>query len=300
MAINLDYYRTFYYVAVYSSISRAAEELYISQPAVSKAIRILESELKCTLFVRSSHGTTLTDDGQQLFEYVSRAFNELSSGVKSVSRNEIYESQDIYIGATESSLYSVLLPKLGIFKKEYPNVHFHISGCSTKELIDMLNDGSIDLAMGVTPVTKQTAFPIIELADVYDVVFAHIDYPINDDVPLTIEQICSQPIVGVGPNTSAGKHISDFFSEYGCSYTPAFTVETSSQVCHFVENQLGIGIAPQWTLVQYKSSNLKKLETAFSIPKRKIFLAINNKYPISPLCHQFINLIQTGMSSIDS
>ena len=47
-----------------------------------------------------------------------------------------------------------------------------------------------------------------------------------------------------------------------------------------------------WALDEYKGGNLKKLNTAFSIPTRKIFLAVNNKYPISPLCRKFIHLVR--------
>lgn len=291
MAINLEYYRAFYYVALYKSISRAAEEMFVSQPAVSKAIRNLEESLKCTLFVRSSHGSELTRNGVLLFSHVSKAFNEFELGESIVSRSALDQSQDIYIGATESSLYSVLLPKLTVFKREYPNVHFHISGCSTSELINMLAEGTVDLALGVTPIVKQTNIPITELDDVYDVVFAHKDFPIDDTVPLTIEQFLAQPLIGVRADSSAGKHITDFFGAFGYTYNPLFTVETSSQVCPLVENRLGIGIAPMWALDEYKSGNLRKLNTAFSIPTRKIFLAINNKYPISPLCRKFIQLI---------
>mgnify|MGYP002707653118 FL=1 len=100
MAINLEYYRAFYYVALYKSISRAAEEMFVSQPAVSKAIRNLEESLKCTLFVRSSHGSELTRNGALLFSHVSKAFDEFEIGESIVSRNVLDQSQDIYIGAT--------------------------------------------------------------------------------------------------------------------------------------------------------------------------------------------------------
>lgn len=291
MAISLEYYRAFYYVALYNSISRAAEEMFISQPAVSKAIKNLEDSLKCTLFVRSSHGSTLTRDGVMLFNHVAKAFSEFQAGESIVSRNTLDQSQNIYIGATESSLYSVLLRKLPVFKSEYPNVHFHISGCSTSELITMLSDGAVDFALGVTPIVKQTSIHITELADVYDVVFAHKDYPVNDVPPLTVEQLFAHPLVGVRSDTSAGKHITDYFESFGYTYKPLITVETSSQVSPLVEKRLGIGIAPMWTLDEYKGGNLRRLNTAFSIPTRKVFLATNDKYPISPLCRKFIQLV---------
>ena len=293
MYINLEYYRAFYYVAVYKSISRAAEELYISQPALSKSIQNLEKKLHCTLFTRSSQGTTLTQDGMILFNHVSHALQEFEAGEQKVSRVDSKLIQDIYIGATESSLYSIVLPLLVDFKKDYPHVRFHISGCSTGELMGMLSEGTIDLALGVTPLPDGIDHPVTELSEVQDVFFIHEDYPIDDSVPLSLEQLSHCPLVGVGPESSAGKHIACFFRENGFVYEPMFTVETSSQVSPFVRSKLGIGIAPRWTLrLTPPYHDLRELKTSFSISPRHIFLAVNHKYPMSPICQMFVRLIQ--------
>ena len=73
MDTTLSLYRIFYTVAQCGSISAAARHLYISQPAISKAIQKLEQNLDTVLFKRSSRGVTLTPDGELLFEKVKEA-----------------------------------------------------------------------------------------------------------------------------------------------------------------------------------------------------------------------------------
>ncbi len=292
MDINLEYYRAFYYVAIYQSISRAAEEMYISQPAVSKAIQNLEKQLSCSLFIRSSHGTKLTRDGTLLFAHVSNAFKEFELGEHIISRRDGYQ-EDIYIGTTESPLYSVILPILSIFKEKFPFVRFHINSYTSSDLIRILDNGMIDMAFGVTPIIQETIIPLIPLSGISDVFFVHKDFNIDDSVPLTLQQLSSFPIVSASPESSAGIHIIDFFKSCGIDYSPMFTVETSTQILPFVTNKLAIGIAPEWVLkVGAGSETLHILNTEMSIPTRKMFLAINKKYPISPVCQKFIDLVK--------
>ena len=80
MEKNLSSYRIFYAVANTENISRAAKELYISQPAISKSIQKLEENLGVKLFERSSRGVTLTPEGELLYTHVKSAFETLSLG----------------------------------------------------------------------------------------------------------------------------------------------------------------------------------------------------------------------------
>ena len=82
MDINLEYYKIFYYTAKQKSVTLAAEKLSISQPAVSQAIKHLEKDLGCALFVRTAKGVRLTKEGEMLFSYVERGYEAILSGEK--------------------------------------------------------------------------------------------------------------------------------------------------------------------------------------------------------------------------
>ena len=80
MSVNFEYYKIFYYVAKYKSITQAASLLYSSQPSISRMIKILEQELGCTLFIRTRKGVALTPEGEELFDHVAPACEELFVG----------------------------------------------------------------------------------------------------------------------------------------------------------------------------------------------------------------------------
>ena len=85
MDINLEYYKIFYYVAGSQSITLAAEQLTISQPAVSQAVKHLEQALSCPLFVRTTKGVRLTKEGEMLYSYVQRGYETILSGERKLS-----------------------------------------------------------------------------------------------------------------------------------------------------------------------------------------------------------------------
>ena len=96
---NLSSYRIFYTVANTGNISKAAKELYISQPAISKSIQKLEEGVGCKLFSRSSRGVVLTDEGKLLYDHVSSAFETLTLGEEKLKRS--IELGDVNVNAIE-------------------------------------------------------------------------------------------------------------------------------------------------------------------------------------------------------
>ena len=80
MNLNLEYYKVFYYVAKYKSITLAAEKLSLSQPAVSQSIRHLEEEVGTPLFVRTAKGMRLTTEGEVLYPFVARGYEYIRLG----------------------------------------------------------------------------------------------------------------------------------------------------------------------------------------------------------------------------
>ena len=118
---NLTLYRAFYAVATHLNISIAAKELYISQPAISKSIKKLEDNLGTPLFVRNSRGVKLTEEGQLLYDYVSKAFNNLESGEEQIKRIKDLGIGQIKIGVSTTLCKYILLNYLKGFIKDNPS-----------------------------------------------------------------------------------------------------------------------------------------------------------------------------------
>jgi DNA-binding transcriptional LysR family regulator len=85
MNISYDWYKIFYYVALYGNITAASKQLFISQPAVSQIIKQLENTLGCMLFVRTAKGVKLTDEGEVFYQYIARGIEQIKLGEKRLS-----------------------------------------------------------------------------------------------------------------------------------------------------------------------------------------------------------------------
>ena len=123
---NLSLYHIFYTVANAGTISKAAKELYISQPAISKAIQKLEHSLEVSLFTRTSRGVHLTNEGKILYTHVRTAVDALSAGEDQMRRIHDLGMGQLHIGASTTLCRYVLLPDLQGFVKKpspYPDLY---------------------------------------------------------------------------------------------------------------------------------------------------------------------------------
>ena len=104
MIENLEMYRVFYITARAGSFTKAAEELFITQPAISHAIKQLETKLGGSLFLRTPKGVKLTSEGEVLYRYISQAYNLIEAGEKKLAEIHLLEEGEIRIGAGEYAM----------------------------------------------------------------------------------------------------------------------------------------------------------------------------------------------------
>ena len=155
MEQHLSQYKIFYEVARTGNISKAAKELYISQPAISKAIGKLEESLNTTLFFRSSRGVQLTEEGEILYEYVRSAFDSLTRGEEELKRVHEFHIGHLRIGVSNTLCKYILLPYLKGFVEQYPHVQISIESQSSSQTLAMLDQSRIDLGLVAEPKIKK-------------------------------------------------------------------------------------------------------------------------------------------------
>ena len=172
---NLSSYRIFYTVANTGNISKAAKELYISQPAISKSIQKLEESVGCKLFSRSSRGVVLTDEGKLLYEHVSEAFETLTMGEEKLKRSIELGVGHLKIGVSSTLCKYLLLPYLKEFIRQNPHISISISCQSTNDTLKLLEDNKIDIGLiGKPENLKNIHFDFLE--EIEDIFVAAKDY----------------------------------------------------------------------------------------------------------------------------
>ena len=169
MEQNLSQYKIFYEVAKAGNISKAAKELYISQPAISKAIGKLEDSLGLSLFTRSSRGVQLTSEGEILFEHAREAFEALERGEQELRRIQEFDIGHLRIGVSNTLCKYILLPYLKTFIDQYPHMKVTIESQATAQTLARLEQQKIDLGLVAEPsVRRDLAFiPVMDIQDTF-------------------------------------------------------------------------------------------------------------------------------------
>ena len=147
--MNIDYelYKIFYQVANSGNITHASQKLNISQPAISKSIKNLESQLGGELFVRTQKGVVLTEEGKIFYNHIKNAINNITNAENEFSNLINLNTGSIRIGVSTTITEKYLLPYLKRFHELYPNITIHMYTDISNELLDKLKNGNIDLAI---------------------------------------------------------------------------------------------------------------------------------------------------------
>lgn len=165
---NLNNYKVFYTVARTGNISRAADTLFISQPAISKSISKLEDGLGVKLFVRTAKGVTLTDEGQLLLSHVEKAFDNISQGEDEIRRiNELGIGQ-LKIGVSTSLCKYILLDYLQDFIVAYPHIKVIIDCHSTVNTMKLLQERAIDIGL-ICETEIPRGYTYNKITDIHDI-----------------------------------------------------------------------------------------------------------------------------------
>lgn len=292
MKFNLEYYRSFFMVADFLSFTKAAEQLYLTQPAVSQSIKKLESELGCSLFDRTAQGLRLTKEGHILYSHVKKAFEELQTGEHQIMKLANFKTGELPIGATETSLRFLLAPKIPDFKKMYPNVHITFIGSTTRDTCAKLQSGDIEVAFLMSPIPPEFKFDLIRIGDVQDILTASRFFPIDFSKTYELSEIVNYPLIYVTSENSVRAYIDNWFLANNVVFTPEFTVRGTSLVLPLVMNRLGIGIIPfNFVSEELKSGTLIQIKTHTLPPPRTLYLATNPSAPTSAICREFIHFI---------
>lgn len=175
---NLNYYRVFYTVANTGNISKAADMLFISQPAISKAISKLEDGLHVKLFLRSSKGVSLTDEGQVLYNHIEKAFSNISQGEDEIRHIHELGIGQLKIGVSTSLCKHILLDKLQTFISENPHIKVIIDCHSTVNTLKLLNDGRIDIGL-ICKTDIPAGFEYQDVSTIHDIFVVNETYLSN-------------------------------------------------------------------------------------------------------------------------
>ncbi|HHV96905.1 MAG TPA: LysR family transcriptional regulator [Clostridiaceae bacterium] len=293
MDINLELYKVFYYVAKTGSISKASEELFISQPAVSQAIRNLEAKLGGKLFLRTPKGTMLTPEGQVLFNYIEPAYNMIMVAENKFSEAINLGTGEIRIGASDMTLKFFLLPYLEKFHKLYPKVRIKVTNGPTPETINFLKTGAIDFGVVSLPLSDDSGLEAINVMEIQDCFIANNKFANLYGRKIHLKELAEYPIIMLEKNTSTRKYIDNYLSFYNVKIIPEIELATSDLLVQFARRGLGIScVVRNFAEEDIENGNLFEVDLIEKIPPRQICIIKLKNTPLSAAAVKFFELLE--------
>lgn len=287
---NLSLYRIFITTAQCGNISQAASKLYISQPAVSKAIAKLENNVGTSLFVRTAKGVQLTQEGSVLYENVSSAFTYIQKGEEELRSIVSCGSGHLRIGASSTLCKHILLPYLSEFKKEYPLITISVECQSTYSIINLLKEGKIDIGLiGRTDEAGEMIkqYNYTQISEIQDIFVSEKSYYES----LTSNDIISEAtLLMLDRNNISRQYIDHYLISN--HITPGRMIEATTMdlLVDFAKIGLGIGcVIKQFVREELESGELIEVPLLINIPRRSVgFIYCRESLP-SEAAKKFVN-----------
>lgn len=296
--VNLDLYRVFYTVAKSGSLTKAAEELYISQPAVSRSIKQLETQLGVTLFTRTHRGMTLSaQGGKVIFAEVERALGLLEEAENRITERNKSATGTIRIGASDTIFEYFLADKIVEFHERFPAVKIELMADFTPDTIEKLKSDKCDVAFVNLPITADSELKLhgncMRLNDIF---ITSEKFSGLTNEPISLSTLKKYPLILMDENTVARKSLDNFLSSVGVSVTPSIEVGSWDLMKRLVRKGMGVGVIPrEYALQDLEEKALYEIKTDIHLPVRSVGILLRKNASISYALHSFIDLfIQTG------
>lgn len=280
--INLNLYKTFYEVAKYGSISKAAQKTYTSQSAISKSIKKLEEELETKLFHRKLSGVELTDKGKELFYYVDKSYNNLLIAQRNMMEEENLKRGNIKIGMPSNIGSFFLFDKIIDFHKKYPNIEITIITGGTSQLLNLLDSHKIDFVVDSSPINVDinSDFRIKKLSRVSYCFVARYDTKFLDlSKKIELKELENIPLILPIPGTSNRNDLNELLLKEKVKPNNVINIHTSEMILSAVKKDLGIGYVIE-NLVDDETmkNSLKILDVSSTMPYVDINIVYNNHF----------------------
>lgn len=288
MNIDLELYRTFYVVAKNKHMTKASEELHISQPAISQSIKKLEEQLDGTLFLRSNKGMELTEEGKMFFAYVKGALELIDNAEKEFTSFKNLDKGEIKIGCSTTLTKLILMDAIENFHNEYPNVNINITNDLTSNLINDLKLGKLDFVIFNESNVKESNVDLQKIRELKQGFVYNPQY-FSDNIK-TLADLNNYPLILQKPESNSRKLLNHLALNEQVNLSPKIETVSQELVTEFTHIGMGIGFVII-DLAKRNFKDLKELELNKSLPKIKVFLATNKNITLTFASKKFIEYL---------
>ena len=289
MDIQLEQFKIFETVARCGSFSAAAEELFVTQPAVSQSIKQLESRLETKLFVRGQRGATLTEAGRDLYLYVSEAMRLLENGENHINQLKALEHGWLNIGASDTVCNHYLLPYLKRYQEKYPRVNLRVTNRTSREPVELLRRGKVDIGFVNTPCDGDIEVrPLLPLHDIFVYNPKLLSLP-DADGKADISRVT---LMMLERGAATRVYVENEYERLGVKLSPQIELGSHDLLLSFAGSGIGVAaVVREYSRDVLQSGELEEVRSLPALPPRAMALVINKKTPLTAAAKEFIAML---------
>ncbi len=292
MTTNLELYKVFYYVAKNKNVTQAANELMVSQPAVSKSIKVLERDLSTTLFNRNNDGVSLNNAGELLFNKIKKSMDLIISAEQDIDSLNNMEQGTINIGAGNTIMQRYLMPYIKEFHEKYPNINLIVHTVITEELIKRAQVGLVDIVFTHLPNTIPDTFDIIKLKKLHDILVVNKDSKYLDKT-INKKDLKELPLIILPYRASNRKNFNKFCLKNNIVINPLMEIGNDLIIEDCAQNGLGVGlVVKEYVQNKLDSNELFELKTSFNIEEKDLVCLVEPNRMNNIMIKKFIELLK--------
>ncbi len=292
MSRNWELYKVFYHVAKCASLTDAAKELSITQPAVSQSMKQLEQQLHVKLFVRQAKGIKLTKEGELLYASVAAGNEAFTEAERKLHEIENLNDGEIRIGASDLAIKYYLLSHLELFRSNYPHISVDFETGTDADMIRKLQDGKLDLVLSETEPVSPGSLSVRKVRDIQDIFVAGGGYSYLRSPNLPYQLLTHLPLIGHPAAHPQRQHVDDFLAGMQLNIRPAYTFDDADMILQFALKNIGIGCLPEdYAASAIKSGELIRLSFTPEVPKRALYLISRQRAHVSKATDTLLQLL---------
>lgn len=288
MNYSLDLYKVFYFVCKNMSITEAANELFVSQPAVTKQIKNLEEALGKILFIRTKKGLELTDEGKTLYNSIKEPIEkliDLDINVKKYPTN-------FRIIAGYSTIKNYLINTVSKYNETHPEIHFELHSYNYHESIEMLKEGKADLIFSNLKNYENNDFDSLNIKTftiVQDTFIANGDYAKKIPHKIPLIELNNYSVICKAGKSVARDFIEDYFLKKNKQFKPKFELSNNWLIEEYISMNLGIGlVTKEFIKNKLAREEFIEIKTDVELPKREIGYSFRKHYAYKQFIYEFI------------
>lgn len=270
--------------------------MYISQPAITKSIKKLETDLGITLFNRSPKGVTLTENGKVFFEFIKNGVESFMNGEHKLTSLKNLETGTIKIGASTTVTKYFLLPYIEKFHKLYPNIDISITNHLTNTLLSMLQKGSLDLLIVNLPMEKQNDFKVTPCFELHDCFAGNEKYKNVISKKILLEDLTiNYPIITQKEPSNTRNFLNQIMKQNNINFHPKIEVVSYGLVKDFAKIGMGIAyITKEFAKEELENNQLFEIPIKEVLPPRKLGIVLPKNTISSFATQKLIELIKNN------